>query len=152
MRRKIIITIILVFTIVTIKILLLSKQYYLLKSYKEMIVTNKEEFDILKAYISNSSDINHHTFTREGNSFVINRKEFSKYFPILYKNGFKVAFLFPNSQCFILSTEKHVSHQLLFCKNRINISYYEFKYNESKIISEFRREDGFWYYLTYRYL
>lgn len=149
--KKIIITSVFVITI--IKIIFLTKQYFLLKSYEDIVVTNKKEVNILKTYILNSSDIKHQIFTRqEKNYFIIDRKDFSKYFPIFYKNGFKVAFLFPNSQCFLLSTHEYISNELLFCKNRINIEYYEIKNNESKIISEFQTEAGFWYYLTYRYL
>lgn len=149
MKKIIIIS---VFVISIIKIALLTKQCFLLKSYENIVVTNKKEVDILKTYILNSSDIKHQNFTRQENYSTIDRKDFSKYFPIFYKNGFKVAFLFPNSQCFILSTHEYISHELLFCKNRINIEYYEIKNNESKIVSEFQTEAGFWYYLTYRYL
>jgi hypothetical protein len=83
------------------------------------------------------SSRNHRNFNRIDNYHTIDRKEFADTFPIFHKNGFNVVFLYPNSQCALISTNKALANELLFCINKVNLEN-EQEEDSSKLIGIFK--------------
>ena len=100
-----------------IKISSLIEQNNLLNKYQYLVESNKNEIAILNRYILEKSNRNHRNFNRLDDYYTIDRKEFADTFPIFHKNGFNVVFLYPNSQCALISTNKALANELLFCIN-----------------------------------
>ncbi len=134
-----------------IKISSLIEQNNLLNKYQYLVESNKNEIAILNRYILEKSNRNHRNFNRLDDYYTIDRKEFADTFPIFHKNGFNVVFLYPNSQCALISTNKALANELLFCINKVNLENGQ-QEDSSKLIGFFQANNKFWYYLQYRYL
>ncbi len=100
-----------------IKISSLIEQNNLLNKYQYLVESNKNEVAILNRYILEKSSRNHRNFNKIDNYYTIDRKEFADF----HKNGFNVVFLYPNSQCALISTNKALANELLFCINKVNL-------------------------------